>query len=343
MNILVIVELYSHRNKSGGEIYLHHLLKKMKTYLKANITVLIPNQEEDKKFEYEEIVIFESKDKIEKLYSNFDSCDLIITQLFLSVKVIKTALKKKKEVMWILHGFHESFEKLMKEDKVIKIFNSENVLKQFQAKVKKQIQNFNILYPYTDFLTLKEYKSKEIYRREYITFINPCDNKGADVVIKLAKRNKDKKFLIVEGGYGLEEQKNYLSIFRTLPNCHIIKNTKNILEDIYLKTKIILMPSLYESYGMVSSEASCLGIPIIINRNCEGLKENLGEFTLGGYNKEAESYNKVLESLCIKENRFMWSNYFFDKAEERYEEVDFQLNNFMEERFTIINNNNSKI
>jgi glycosyltransferase involved in cell wall biosynthesis len=253
MNILVIVELYFHKNKSGGEAYLHHFLKKIKNYTNANIEVLIPKQKENRKFEFEGIIINETVETVEECEVYFDTADCVVTQLMLSGQVIDMALEKDKEVIWVLHGYFAGFNKLMRHDRVIKIFNSQNVLVDFSNNSGK-INNYFIIYPFTNFPLLSQYKDKELERREYITFVNPVKNKGVELILKLAKRNSDKKFLIVEGGYSQEEQQQYITRFRELSNTHIIKNTKNIIEDIYLKSKIVIMPSFYESYGYYKQE-----------------------------------------------------------------------------------------
>lgn len=335
MNILVIVELYFHKSKSGGEAYLHNFLKKLKFKYSTNtnIQVIIPNLKEDKKYNFEDIIINESIDKTEDLKNYILKSDLVITQLMLSEKIINMCLECKKEIIWILHGYFDGFNKLMKNDNIIKIFNSNNVLMDFMNNSKYKIKNYFIIYPFTDFIKLSKYKDIEKNRREYITFINPVKNKGVNLILKLAKQNKNRKFLIVEGGYSKEEQLQYLNKFRELSNCHIIKNTNDIINNIYLKSRIIIMPSKYESYGLCVAEACCFGIPCIINKCTKGLVENLGELSLGGKDEVVKTYQKVIQSLDIKENYFMWSNYYFEIAEERYNEILYQYDYFFKKNF----------
>ena len=328
MNILVIVELYFHKNKSGGEAYLHHFLKKVKQHTNANIEVLLPKQKEDKKYEFEGIIINETIESVEDCEVYVEKADCVVTQLMLSSKVIEMALEKDKEIIWILHGYFAGFHKLMKHDRVIKIFNSRNVLIDFSTKSNEKINNYFIIYPFTDFPLLSQYKDKELDRREYITFVNPVKNKGTELILKLAKRNSDKKFLIVEGGYCKEEQQQYITRFRELSNVHIIKNTKDIINEIYLKSKIVIMASHYESYGMVASEARCFGIPVIINKNTKGLVENMGQLCLGGEGEETSEYQKIIDALDIPAMYHIWSNFYFESAEERYNEIEYQYEQF---------------
>ncbi len=333
MNILVIVELYFHKNKSGGEGYLHYFLKKIKNYTDAKIEVLLPSSKEDKRYEFENILINETIESIEDCKGYIENSDLVITQLMLSPEVIKMSLDLEKNVIWILHGYFEGFNKLMKDDRIIKIFNSKNVLNDFSNKSQYRIENYHIIYPFTDFPTLSKNKDVEKERREYISFINPIRNKGAELILKLARKNPSRKFLIVEGGYAKMEQKGYLEQFRQLTNTHIIKNTNDIVNDIFLKSRIVIMASKYESYGMCASEATCFEIPVIINKNTKGLVENLGNLSLGGKDENLESYQRIIESLDIEENYYIWSKYYYEHAEERYNEIEYQYEKFLNQHF----------
>jgi hypothetical protein len=46
------------------------------------------------------------------------------------------------------------------------------------------------------------------------------------------------------------------------------------IREVFRKTRVVLMPSLYESYGRVAVEAACAGIPAIVHPT-EGLLESL--------------------------------------------------------------------
>ena len=107
---------------------------------------------------------------------------------------------------------------------------------------------------------------------EYITLINCNDRKGGQMLIDLARRMPDRKFLGVIGQYGDQ------LIDNTLPNLTYHAHTSQI-RDIYARTRIVIMPSVYESYGRVAVEAACAGIPVICN-DTEGLTEALGELGL---------------------------------------------------------------
>lgn len=105
-----------------------------------------------------------------------------------------------------------------------------------------------------------------------ISLINLTEEKGAKVFYALAERMPRRKFLGVIGGYG--EQ----IVREGLPNVEIIPHTPGdrMAKDVYARTKILLAPSSYESYGRVAVEAMCSGIPVIAHPT-PGLLESLGE------------------------------------------------------------------
>ena len=87
----------------------------------------------------------------------------------------------------------------------------------------------------------------------------------------MAIRLPSHKFLGVRGGYFKDKQ-----VVMPRPNVKIIGNTSNMKEDVWQRTRVLLMPSDYESYGMVGVEALASGIPVIAART-PGLVESLGD------------------------------------------------------------------
>lgn len=102
-----------------------------------------------------------------------------------------------------------------------------------------------------------------------ITMINPCAVKGVSIFLETARRLPAHEFGVVLGwGTTAEDRHDLLS----LPNVHILPNARNI-EDIFARTRILLMPSLwYEGFGLIVMEAMLRGIPVIAS-DAGGLKE----------------------------------------------------------------------
>lgn len=103
---------------------------------------------------------------------------------------------------------------------------------------------------------------------EYITMISLNENKGGKLLYRIADAMPDKKFIGVVGSYDQQ-------IIEQRPNVKIIPNTPDILS-VYKQTRVLLMPSRYESWGMTATEAMCSGIPVI-STPTPGLKENCGD------------------------------------------------------------------
>lgn len=102
-----------------------------------------------------------------------------------------------------------------------------------------------------------------------VTLINLNADKGALIFYDLAARMPDTKFLGVVGGHGVQV------VRRNLPNVTILDHGPD-MKRVWERTRILLMPSVYESYGLTAVEAGINGIPTIANPT-PGLMENLGE------------------------------------------------------------------
>lgn len=112
---------------------------------------------------------------------------------------------------------------------------------------------------------------------EYITLISLNERKGGYKFYEIAKAMPDRKFLGVWGSYDNPgplkmDQAEIVALLSTLPNVTILPNSPNIL-DVYRRTRVLLMPSDYESWGRTATEAMCNGIPVICTPT-EGLEEN---------------------------------------------------------------------
>lgn len=107
---------------------------------------------------------------------------------------------------------------------------------------------------------------------ECVTLVNPLPEKGSKVFYELAERMSDVPFLAVEGGYQHEQQ-----IRRTdLANVTWQPHTDDMRRDVWSRTRVLLMPSEQESYGMCAVEAAASGIPTIASPT-DGLREALGD------------------------------------------------------------------
>jgi glycosyltransferase involved in cell wall biosynthesis len=115
-------------------------------------------------------------------------------------------------------------------------------------------------------------------RGEMITLVNPTPGKGANTLKALARQMPHLQFLAVEGGYGeqiITAPTDANPKTRATGNIEWMAHTPDI-RNVFRRTKVLLMPSEYESYGRVGIEAACAGIPTIAHPT-PGLKEAFGD------------------------------------------------------------------
>ena len=258
MRILYSVHLYLPEHAAGGEMYLHNIAKFLIS--KGNqVRVLLMDSAHygiTEMYSYEGVEIFPTipgRD-ITPLYH---WCDVVITHL-----------------QYAAHTFHLA-DVLRKPA----IFVSHNT---WMYDVVNQFQHHGVIYNSNAMKGLLEYKNpsfvlhppikKEKYdfggpTGDHITLVNMNANKGGRLFMAIASAMQDRKFLGVGGGYDNQWG-------RPLPNLTMWENSPD-MERVYRATRILLMPSKYESWGMCATEAMCNGIPVIYHPTF-GLCENVG-------------------------------------------------------------------
>lgn len=105
----------------------------------------------------------------------------------------------------------------------------------------------------------------------FITLVNLNADKGADTFYEVARRMPHHQFLAVGGAYGKQ-----IDPPADLRNVTYQPPTGNISRDVYARTRILMVPSRYESWGRVAVEALCSGIPVLAHPT-PGLRESCGE------------------------------------------------------------------
>jgi glycosyltransferase involved in cell wall biosynthesis len=161
------------------------------------------------------------------------------------------------------------------------------------------------------------------FENEYITLISLNENKGGKQFYEIAERMPERKFMGVVGSYDPQ------IVRHDLPNVTIVPNTPDILS-VYRKTRILLMPSKYESWGRTATEAMCSGIPVICTPT-PGLTENCGEAGIYIKNRNnIDSWIHQIKLLDKKEKYGKVSAQVRARAQELRPENELnQLENFL--------------
>ncbi|GAA0594118.1 hypothetical protein GCM10010174_06530 [Kutzneria viridogrisea] len=124
-----------------------------------------------------------------------------------------------------------------------------------------------------------------------ITLVNCNPDKGGHVLEQLAKRMPDTKFLAVTGAYGWQ-------VIPDLPNVEVLEHVpgEEMRERVYARTRVLLMPSSYESWGLTGVEALASGLPVVAHPT-PGLCESLGDGGIFVDRDDLAGYEAVLRKL----------------------------------------------
>jgi glycosyltransferase involved in cell wall biosynthesis len=124
-----------------------------------------------------------------------------------------------------------------------------------------------------------------------VTLVNCSKEKGGEVLAALARRMPEQQFLAVKGAYG--EQ-----VLPDLPNVEVVEHVsgEDMRDQVYARTKVLLMPSSYESWGRVGVEAMASGIPVLAHPT-QGLCESLGDAGVYVDRDDIDGYEATLRRL----------------------------------------------
>jgi glycosyltransferase involved in cell wall biosynthesis len=261
MRILWIIHAYPPILNAGAEMYAHNLNKHLIAQ-GHEVKVFLPkgySNFENKTANYEGIDLYVLGDL--NLSNLVYWSDIVMTHLDFTSSTM-AYVKDTKPIVFVSHNtFFDAYKYIDGNENISVIYNS-YAMKQISLDF---LANKSFVMRPPILLPPNETKRNPI-NNEYITLINLNRNKGGEFLRELAKRLPNKKFMGVIGGYDAQ-------VIDQPPNVKIMAHTNNI-KSIYDETRIILMPSFYESWGMVASEAMLNGIPVIANKTF-GLEENL--------------------------------------------------------------------
>jgi glycosyltransferase involved in cell wall biosynthesis len=259
MNILCSIHLYPPKHNCGAEYMLHNIVKHLQG--KGHKVRVLLHQANHYKitnnYTWDGVDVFPPNANL--IEGMFRWADAVFTHLDYTRWTIHTAKLYRKPVFHLIHNSHPYPEIIDAEHQQHIIYNSEWLKDLLQYK----FPNFVITPPI-------DYRNYDIGAStgDKITLINLNKNKGGEIFYEIAKALPNKQFLGVQGSYDSQ-------LVQNLHNVTYIPNTPDIMI-VYRQTRILLMPSEYESWGMVATEAMCSGIPVICTET-PGLKENCGK------------------------------------------------------------------
>jgi glycosyltransferase involved in cell wall biosynthesis len=312
MRILWHIHGYPPRFNAGGEWAVHNLNKLLRKH-GHSISVLVPDMNI---FEYEGIRIIPEYSK--PAYEFYKNSDLIITHLVKTGKVINLCRDYDKPLLYYSHNTSVPTS-ISHRPNIGVIWNTEWIQNHYNWK-----NPSIVVHPPT---IKSNYKVDKTGNR--ITLINLWEPKGGAIFTDIARALPQFGFLGVRGGYGEQIVEPGIKNIKYLDNSPDMKA-------VYKQTKIVLMPSTYESWGMVATEAMVNGIPVIASPT-PGLQENLGYAGIYKDRKDKEGWVNEVTRLMTDEDYYKErSELCFKRVEElnpekEVEDLNLFINKFVKE------------
>jgi glycosyltransferase involved in cell wall biosynthesis len=230
--------------------------------------------------------------------------DVVVSHLDLTGYAQDLARDNRKPFFWICHNTID-YPLIRKRPKhAYVIYNSEWA----KAAMEYPCEHF-VLPPPSDYRQWDD--GLDHYDQPYITLVNHNLNKGGAIFIKIAKAMPERQFLAVAGSYDVQIYD------KNVPNITYIEQQKDMSE-VYGKSRVVLMPSEYESWGLVACEAGSAGIPVIACRT-SGLWENMLES--GVYVDDRKNIDQWVEKIKMLDDKKVYSE-VSKKIRERMREQD---------------------
>lgn len=266
MRIIWAIHLYPPIHNCGAEYVAHHVNKYL---LSKGHEVRVYNlQSEHPFYTYDGVEVYGVAGRTNNLDA-FKWADVIFTHLDFTRYTINLASILRKPVVHFVHNSFKYEEVVNAGKKQFVVYNSKWIAEELAY-----AHDSMVLYPPcpADQYTVSGYPGD----KEYITLINTNENKGGFILAQLAKKMPDRKFIAVIGSYddgGL--QPVIVDTLTKLSNVKVINHSPDV-KSVYSQSRILLVPSRYESWGRVATEAMVNGIPVIacptkgLQENCKG-------------------------------------------------------------------------
>lgn len=142
-------------------------------------------------------------------------------------------------------------------------------------------------------------------------------SKGGETFRAVAERMPHTLFLGVTGAYGEQQDMSGLPNVEVLP--HVPAH--RMRDEVYARTRVLLMPSSYESWGRAAAEAICSGIPVVASPT-PGLRECLGDAGIFVDWRDVDGYVRALRTLAMPNHWTHWSRRARARAEQLRPERD---------------------
>lgn len=294
MRVLAMLHAYPPAHNAGAEWAAHSLLRELAAR-GHGVDVLLSNpQSADVEYDIDGVTVHPYRDKTDpsRWMRHDGRAQVIVTHLENTARASVLGELHRIPVVHLLHNTYEKSKAwLVKGSPSLVVYNTEWM--KADAEAWWRVHRGERRMPWG--ITVHPPVAVDDYRAtpgDHITLINLTEEKGAHVFYALAERMPCRKFLGVIGGYGQQIVRD------DLPNLTIVPHTPGdrMAKDVYARTRVLLAPSSYESYGRVAVEAMCSGIPVVAHPT-PGLMESLGDAGIFADRGDLDAWEAAVKRL----------------------------------------------
>ncbi|GAA2802970.1 glycosyltransferase family 4 protein [Streptomyces showdoensis] len=290
MQIVARLHGYPPRHNAGAEWMVHSMLRAL-VERGHDVSVWLSRYTDDREaYDLDGVQVVPLETRLDAA-SAIRKADVVVSHLENVPSAGAMARGYGRPLAVVCHNTHlPSFRQMASGDTALAVYNSQWMRREaelFFAEYPRSVrprQELVVRPP----VFAEEYRTKPGDR---VTLVNCNLEKGGALFERLARRMPDVQFLAVRGAYG--EQ-----ILPDLPNVEVLDHVSGheMRESVYSRTKILLMPSSYESWGRAGVEAMASGIPVIAHPT-PGLCEALGEAGVFVDLHDVAGYESVIRKL----------------------------------------------
>lgn len=258
MRVLALLTAYPPTHCAGSEVMVHALLRPL--VARGHTVDVVLTRDRGNPYDLDGVHVHPRIDRRDPLRHSA-TADVIIGHLENAPRATALGHVNMVPSVQVCHNTNRHTDSYVRAGADLFVFNSEHMAARYRSHRARSI----IVRPPVDPI---EYETTPGDR---VTLVNLCQDKGAETFYALAERFPSAPFLGVEGAYGAQ-------IHDILPNVEIIPHVPadRMRDEVYARTRVLLMPSAHESWGRAGVEAMCSGIPVIAAPT-DGLREALGD------------------------------------------------------------------
>lgn len=278
--VLAFVDRYPPVVNAGAEWMLHHMLRPLVEDGNRAIVATATGEP----YEFEGVEVFPA----ERAREFAEQSDVIVGHLAWTRQVVELAARLPIPLVYLMHNDNQvGYWRLSHDNITAMVWNSE-WMRGAHSPTWDELPSV-VCRPPT---RLRDYAlDRDPGREQFVTLVNPNMEKGAATFYEVAKRRHRSRFLVVEGGYGTQ-----LRAPAGLSNITRQLRTAAMRDDVYARTRVLFVPSSYESWGRVATEALCSGIPVVAHPTA-GLVESLGSAGIFVDRRDVDGWVAALERL----------------------------------------------